>query len=218
MANHDECPGSKSTDCHGGIFAERSKAEVDLLPIKLSSSCPCDGCTVFARPHRGRSYPFVSHSAEPARVLRKGLYSRGWTLQERLLPPRILHFTPTEIAWECSREVSCECRLHGSVPGQYLIFRRAFVNSIPTQHSGPADHRDLLRQAHGPLYNEARGDLTGIVQLHWNLIIFEFTARAPTFETDQSKDVSAARRRRLWRVLDIQQVQRHERIPSGSPR
>ncbi|KAK3367587.1 heterokaryon incompatibility protein-domain-containing protein [Podospora didyma] len=175
----------QSTDCHGGMFAERAASEVEALPIKLTSSCDCSGCTVYARLHRNRSYPFVSHSsADHARLQRGGLHSRGWTLQERLLPRRVLHFTPSEMAWECSREVSCECRLHGTIPGQYLIFRRAFLNPIiPTTITTRGDH--LLKEIHGPLFDEAGGDPTGIVQLHWNLIVFEFTARALTVPTDR---------------------------------
>jgi hypothetical protein len=38
------------------------------------------------------------------------LFSGGWTLQERLLATRILHFTPHELVWECKTEPHCECR------------------------------------------------------------------------------------------------------------
>ncbi|GAB1314689.1 hypothetical protein MFIFM68171_04899 [Madurella fahalii] len=113
----------QSADSHGGIFAERSKMEADVLPIK--------------------SYPFASHSTDHSRLLRTGLHSRGWTYQERLLSRRVLHFTPSEMAWECTKEI------------------------------------------HGPLFDEAGGDTTSLVQLHWSLIVFEFTARALTVETDR---------------------------------
>jgi hypothetical protein len=36
------------------------------------------------------------------------LMERGWALQERLLPPRTLHFTSTEVFWECHEKVACE--------------------------------------------------------------------------------------------------------------
>jgi len=65
----------------------------------------------------------------------------------------------------------------------YLIFRRAFVHPLPSRH--PVDDRDALNQVHGPLYKESGGDLTSTVQLHWSLVVFEFTARALTFETDR---------------------------------
>jgi hypothetical protein len=33
-----------------------------------------------------------------------GLNSRGWVLQERLLSPRIIHFTATQTFWECGSD------------------------------------------------------------------------------------------------------------------
>jgi hypothetical protein len=38
------------------------------------------------------------------------LTHRAWALQERLLSPRELHFTPNEIYFECLQHIRCECR------------------------------------------------------------------------------------------------------------
>ncbi|PMD40578.1 HET-domain-containing protein [Hyaloscypha variabilis F] len=35
--------------------------------------------------------------------------NRGWCLQERLLPCRTLHFTSTEVFWECYEQLASEC-------------------------------------------------------------------------------------------------------------
>lgn len=40
------------------------------------------------------------------------LLQRGWTLQERLLPCRTVHFTNTEILWECHCTIACETYPH----------------------------------------------------------------------------------------------------------
>jgi hypothetical protein len=37
--------------------------------------------------------------------------SRGWCFLERLLATRIVHFTPTELVWECQNTRKCECRV-----------------------------------------------------------------------------------------------------------
>lgn len=37
------------------------------------------------------------------------LLSRGWTYQEQLLSKRTLHFTRSEIIWECNKTMECEC-------------------------------------------------------------------------------------------------------------
>jgi hypothetical protein len=49
-----------------------------------------------SRPHGKRNLP---------------LFLRGWTFQEQLLAPRIVHFTEEELVWECSENTVCECNL-----------------------------------------------------------------------------------------------------------
>lgn len=36
------------------------------------------------------------------------LHKRGWVFQERLLSPRVVYFTKTQILWECLTDVKCE--------------------------------------------------------------------------------------------------------------
>lgn len=43
------------------------------------------------------------------------LLSQGWTLQERLLAQRVLHFGPLEMIWDCCCSIDCECLETGSV-------------------------------------------------------------------------------------------------------
>jgi len=37
------------------------------------------------------------------------LFDRAWAFQERLLARRVVHYTPTELVWECSFSIDCEC-------------------------------------------------------------------------------------------------------------
>jgi len=37
------------------------------------------------------------------------LISRGWAFQERLLAPRVLHFGPDELIWDCNETRECQC-------------------------------------------------------------------------------------------------------------
>ena len=41
-------------------------------------------------------------------LARMPLSKRGWALQERVLPRRTLHFTSTEVFWECLQKTACE--------------------------------------------------------------------------------------------------------------
>ncbi|KEZ40426.1 hypothetical protein SAPIO_CDS8300 [Scedosporium apiospermum] len=36
-------------------------------------------------------------------------FKRGWCFQERMLAPRIMHFTKSEVLFECNTTLSCEC-------------------------------------------------------------------------------------------------------------
>ena len=37
------------------------------------------------------------------------LFDRAWAFQERLLARRVVHFTPSELVWECQSCIICEC-------------------------------------------------------------------------------------------------------------
>jgi hypothetical protein len=37
------------------------------------------------------------------------LFGRAWAFQERLLATRVIHYTPTELIWECWSHIGCEC-------------------------------------------------------------------------------------------------------------
>lgn len=55
------------------------------------------------------------------------LLTRAWCFQERLLSPRLLHFTKGEIMWECGELSTCECDSNcnnNGVKPQFLRDRR----------------------------------------------------------------------------------------------
>ncbi|KAH7064283.1 heterokaryon incompatibility protein-domain-containing protein [Paraphoma chrysanthemicola] len=41
-------------------------------------------------------------------LLKSPIYTRGWVFQERMLSPRIVHFTRSQVFWDCSAVSSCE--------------------------------------------------------------------------------------------------------------
>lgn len=41
-------------------------------------------------------------------VMESPLNRRGWVLQERLLAPRVLHFSPQQVSWECGQNLTSE--------------------------------------------------------------------------------------------------------------
>ncbi|TVY17032.1 hypothetical protein LARI1_G005997 [Lachnellula arida] len=89
-----------------GIPPFRSLARNVSKPIRCVNK---DGveCHVYGRIHmsKGSQVAHVKHFHDHW----SRLNSRGWTLQERILAPRKIHYTPDEIAWECTTQQCCEC-------------------------------------------------------------------------------------------------------------
>jgi hypothetical protein len=54
-------------------------------------------------------YYRLSAEEHRRRVRTHPLLTRGWIFQERMLSWRVLHFTRTELAWECRESSACEC-------------------------------------------------------------------------------------------------------------
>ena len=91
---------------------------------------------------------------------RSKLSTRGWVLQERLLSPRTLHFTATEMAWECAAQIRCECRVIPE-PASDLNFKGRFIASYAHDAIGNT-----------PTFN-------------WSDVVEEFTARDLTYQKDR---------------------------------
>lgn len=52
-----------------------------------------------------------TYQDQPWKIFRSELNTRGWTFQERLLAPRTLHYSPSELAWKCGTQLSFESSL-----------------------------------------------------------------------------------------------------------
>jgi hypothetical protein len=49
------------------------------------------------------------------------LYTRAWCFQERILAPRVLHFLPDELVFECMTKCFCECGILDTWEGTHLL-------------------------------------------------------------------------------------------------
>lgn len=100
-----------------GLFFERPPTLDRLYSLQLQwkSSNPHDKYSTLARlRHILRSKPAV-HRWHIVRLLdlfeditQSPLHHRGWVLQERLLAPRVLHFSPEQVTWECEHDIAWE--------------------------------------------------------------------------------------------------------------
>lgn len=86
-------------------------------------------CQVSTESEAGKK---VSYDCVPSRfpylcLVDQPLRSRGWAVQEHLLPPRTLHFTSTQVTWECHRSLACEAfptGLHVGLSHGHLYYGR----------------------------------------------------------------------------------------------
>ncbi|KAH6977872.1 heterokaryon incompatibility protein-domain-containing protein [Fusarium venenatum] len=53
--------------------------------------------------------PTMGKSAHRWKITTSPLNQRGWVLQENILARRIIHFTESEMIWECVQCLKCEC-------------------------------------------------------------------------------------------------------------
>lgn len=95
------------------------------------------------------------------------LSTRGWALQESLLPPRTLHFTRTQIFWTCADAINCE----------------TFPDGLPSSISGTSSHEGghLIRKR--PIH-----------EYDWRDIVVSYTSRLLTFPKDKLVAISGLAR------------------------
>jgi hypothetical protein len=76
------------------------------------------------------------------------LFTRGWVFQERILSPRVLHFGPHELFWECNQQSLCQCGETTHKDERFSLTKSPlhakFTNSVAEelQHSW----RDLIEE------------------------------------------------------------------------
>ncbi|KAK8102437.1 hypothetical protein PG984_015583, partial [Apiospora sp. TS-2023a] len=110
-----------STHMDSGMFSQLS---VDDHTIEVMAD---DGKPAFLYIRQN-----VNHVSEKTPVIE----TRGWTLQEFLLPPRVLHFGKFDVEWRCKQRLTCECRgLDIKGGGTDIV-----ANKTP-----PKDHEGALR-------------------------------------------------------------------------
>jgi hypothetical protein len=87
------------------------------------------------------------------------IFYRGWTLQERLLASRVIHYTTQELVWECNQSVQCQCTRVGMQEAENIkLATWACWNKNPS--------------------------LRGIFD-HWKTLIQQYTVRDLSYDSDK---------------------------------
>ncbi|KAI4711003.1 hypothetical protein J4E89_004593 [Alternaria sp. Ai002NY15] len=97
--SHCNIVAADSKDAYGGIFRTRKPHEI--LPVQYRGTD--------ARHDLGeKSWTIVPADLWEKELLSSPIYGRAWVFQERILSPRILHFTKHQIFWDCGTLSACE--------------------------------------------------------------------------------------------------------------
>lgn len=62
------------------------------------------------------------------------LADRGWTLQETILSPRVLHYTGGELSWQCASSLWCECEGPHPNTQENILRLEKLVNTAGWDH------------------------------------------------------------------------------------
>jgi hypothetical protein len=120
------------------------------------------------------------------------LYKRAWTFQERLLSRRLLHYTRSELTWECRTGLQCECggnrfwmsRGHGLRQDQSWGLVEALnktFEAVNGEHKEPgAECR--MGEFVEPGFIEPRREAW---LKEWKLLVAAYARRSITYSTDR---------------------------------
>ena len=146
-----------------GLFAEQNPRMPRSYALKSGYLCT-PKCQVFA--HRHCEIDFLKDMDGMNSAELYPLHQRGWTLQEHLLSPRMLHFGPDEIIWECSQTLSCCCDEADSDHGLKHFFGEGFGGQLTNSYVG----REL--------------------EACWQIIVTLYSSRQLTVESDKLPAIS----------------------------
>ena len=97
------------------------------------------------------------------------LHQRAWVLQERLLARRVIHFTATELRWECREDEASE------------LFPRGLSAIYLPQHHHPLKQR----MVHCPGQCPGHSDVDICVHNRWDHVMVRYSAAALTYPDDR---------------------------------
>jgi hypothetical protein len=153
---------SASSDSSQGLF--RNRATHFLYPSEIDIPWF----------HGTKKFQLLHRDLWDTQVLHQPLHRRGWVLQERLLAPRVLHFSSQQLVWECRKLVAAEKYPKGLPPFLSRSANALFKNMDP--HEYGAYFRELG--------DEDRDPKTFVYDL-WEEIVRVYSSSLLTFSDDK---------------------------------
>jgi hypothetical protein len=179
---------SDANDGNDGCFMPRETHLIEAVQLQF-----VDPDTVEQRPgpescpvkSMVKIYPVLPPFA---RTITGPLAARGWTLQERELSPRIIHFTKNRILWECRRCVAAEDHPKQRDKIQVLNEESDCSRSLLRMMDGINGAKDELPKK---LSRESRdGRHKAKLEDRWQYLVEEYSRRELTNKDDRLSAIS----------------------------
>ena len=164
-----------SANSNAGIFTQRTlKPSVEVAPEKS--------------PGWGPIYVTLGLDSWNEMLGRSILNTRGWTLQERVLSPRLLHFSDDELLWECLTCVQREGSRKLTAKSRYSTCEESYTGPSLDVNMPPADwsKQKLVLS----FLNEWSGGESKVPFLTWNKAVSYFSGRNLTYGKDKLPAIS----------------------------
>ncbi|KAF8851360.1 HET-domain-containing protein [Acephala macrosclerotiorum] len=119
------------------------------------------------------------------------LLTRGWTFQERILSPRVLHFCGHELVWECKHQALCECGGFAAKQNaleQYSQFIKE--TEAPTQSQLTDSPSSKIESEDSSVKGDRR-----FLSEQWHHFVEQYSALNLTHETDRLPALSGLAKR-----------------------
>ncbi|KAK1753131.1 hypothetical protein QBC47DRAFT_53080 [Echria macrotheca] len=129
-------------------------------------------------------------------VSQSPLNRRGWVFQERLLSPRVLHFCPREVLWEC-----CETTLTESNPD--VSIEKGWDRDSISRAIKKLKHRKFGSHAYAVMIWGSRFSSRDQLYLAWQDIVAFYTSCQLTRESDKLPAIAGVARYLQTRLGDI---------------
>jgi Heterokaryon incompatibility protein (HET) len=95
-----------ATDTHKGCFMDSPPRAKEVYQVDIPGP-DSETFPMFVRRSLNHTLFGLHYENDYSSAL---LLGRGWAFQEHLLSVRVLHFTASELLWECNSAFRCECR------------------------------------------------------------------------------------------------------------
>ncbi|KAF4634739.1 hypothetical protein G7Y89_g3367 [Cudoniella acicularis] len=159
-----------------GIFVERDRRVIS--PIKIRSERDSKNI-------KSGHYYILDTAMWNESVVDAPLNERAWVFQERLLSPRIIHFTGKQLFWECKQKQACEA-YPGGIPlsewSEKMDDRSGRVSqSLRYKQLSPIDNSQLLEA----YKNHSSGEIEDAIWDFWNMTVRNFTSFRLTRGSDK---------------------------------